>query len=176
MHDVIGIADSPKAIDAEVVRQMQKRYELDLPLIDGAVAAVRRLAGTFRLGLASSSDRPLIDSVLSTSGLGELFEVTVSSEEVARGKPSPDVYLEATGRLGVAPDRSAAVEDSANGIRAARAAGLRVIAIPNARYAPPSDALAQADVVLTSIADLTPEVVAGRDVPAGPPTSSPPRA
>ncbi len=161
MHDVIGIDDEPGEINAEVVRRMQERYAAELPLIEGAVEAVRRLAGSFRLGLASSSNRPLIDAVLAASGLAELFEVTVSSEEVPRGKPAPDVYLEATARMSVTAERSAAVEDSANGIRSARAAGLRVIAIPNRRYPPPADALAQADVVITSLEDLTTEVVAG---------------
>ena len=159
MHDVIGIADPPEEINAEVVRRMQERYEADLPLVDGAVAAVARLAPAFRLGLASSSNRPLIDTVLTMSGLAELFEVTVSSEEVARGKPAPDVYLEATARLGVAPSRSVAVEDSANGIRSARAAGLRVLAIPNRRYPPPQDALVLSDIVLESLSELTPEAV-----------------
>lgn len=176
MHDVIAIADPPEEINAEVVRRMQERYAAELPLIDGATAAVGRLAGAFRLGLASSSNRPLIDAVLAASGLGELFEVTVSSEEVPRGKPAPDVYLEALARLGVTGEQSAAVEDSANGIRSARAAGLRVIAIPNPRYPPPKDALEHADVVLTSLDDLTPTVVSGRAAPAGPPASSPPRA
>jgi HAD superfamily hydrolase (TIGR01509 family) len=176
MHDVIGIADPPAEINAEVVRRMEARYAADLPLIDGAVDAVRRLSGAFRLGLASSSNRPLIDAVLAATGLGPLFEVTVSSEEVARGKPAPDVYLEACALLGVAPERSAAIEDSGNGIRSAHAAGLRVLAIPNPRYPPPEDALALADVVLASLADLTPAVVAGGGEAAGPPTSSPPRA
>ncbi len=161
MHDVIGIADAPDEINAEVVRRMQERYATELPLIEGAVDAVRRLAQEFRLGLASSSNRPLIDAVLASTGLGELFEVTVSSEEVPRGKPAPDVYLEATSRLGVAPERAAAVEDSANGIRSAHAAGLRVIAIPNRRYPPPADALELADVVLASLDELTLEAVAG---------------
>ena len=89
------------------------------------------------------------------------FEATVSSEEVPRGKPAPDVYLEAARRLGVEPARSAAVEDSGNGIRAAQAAGMRVVAIPNRRYPPPPDALALADVVLDSVNDLTAAVVAG---------------
>ena len=114
----------------------------------------------FRLGLASSSNRPLIDAVLEPAGLAGLFEATVSSEEVARGKPAPDVYLEAARRLGVAPERCAAIEDSANGIRAAHAAGMRVVAIPNRRYPPPEDALALADVVLESPAELTPAIVA----------------
>ena len=161
MHDVIGLAEPPDEINAEVVRRMQERYAAELPLIDGAIGAVRRLAETFRLGLASSSNRPLIDAVLASTGLGELFQVTVSSEEVPRGKPAPDVYLEATRRLGIPPERAAAVEDSANGIRSAHAAGLRVIAIPNRRYPPPEDAVALADVVVASLGELTPELVSG---------------
>jgi HAD superfamily hydrolase (TIGR01509 family) len=159
MHDVIGLAEPPEEISDEVVRRMQARYERDLPVMPGAVAAVRRLAATYRLGVASSSNRPLIDSVLSVTGLAPLFEATVSSEEVARGKPEPDVYVEVVRRLDVSPERAAAIEDSANGIRSARAAGMRVIAIPNRRYPPPDDALALASLVLDSLAELTPDAV-----------------
>jgi len=159
MHDVIGLPESPAEIDAEVVRRMLDRYMEQLPLVDGAVEAVSRMAGSFRLALASSSNRPVIDAVLEVSGLAPLFEATVSSEEVGRGKPAPDVFLEAAARLAVAPEHCAAVEDSGNGIRAAHAAGMRVLAIPNRRYPPPDDALALADVVLDSIAELVPEVV-----------------
>jgi HAD superfamily hydrolase (TIGR01509 family) len=159
MHDVIGLAESPAEIDQEVVRRMLDRYAERLPLIDGAVDAVARVAGSFRLALASSSNRPVIDAVLDVSGLAPLFEATVSSEEVARGKPAPDVFLEAARRLDVPADHCAAVEDSGNGIRAAHAAGMRVLAIPNLRYPPPDDALAHADLVLGSIDDLVPEVV-----------------
>jgi HAD superfamily hydrolase (TIGR01509 family) len=155
MHDVIGLAESPEEISDEVVRLMLARYDEELPLIDGAVDAVTRLAGSFRLALASSSNRPLIDAALAKSGLAELFEVTVSSEEVARGKPAPDVFLEAARRLGVPPERCAAIEDSGNGIRAAHAAGMRVVAIPNLHYPPPAEALALADVTLDSLAALT---------------------
>jgi len=159
MHDVIGLPESPAEIDAEVVRRMLDRYTKQLPLVDGAVEAVSRMAGSFRLALASSSNRPVIDAVLEVSGLAPLFEATVSSEEVGRGKPAPDVFLEAAARLAVAPERCAAVEDSGNGIRAAHAAGMRVLAIPNRRYPPPDDALALADVVLDSIDELVPEAV-----------------
>jgi len=159
MHDVIGLPESPEEISAEVVRRMEARYSEQLPLIEGAVEAVERLAGSFRLGLASSSNRPLIDVVLSASRLAARFEVTVSSEEVERGKPAPDVFIETARRLEIAPERCAAVEDSGNGIRAAHAAGVRVVAIPNHRYSPAADALALADVVLDSLAELTPEVI-----------------
>ena len=161
MHDVVGLWASPDEINDEVVRRMQARYTDDLPLIDGAVEAVERLAGSFRLALASSSNRPLIDAVLVEAGLEPFFEATVSSEEVARGKPAPDVFLEAARRLGVAAERCAAIEDSGNGLRAAHAAGMRVIAIPNRRYPPPAEALALADVRLDSLDDLSPEVVEG---------------
>jgi HAD superfamily hydrolase (TIGR01509 family) len=161
MHDVIGLPEPAEEIDAEVVRRMLARYEEELPLIEGAVDAVRRLAGSFRLALASSSDREIIDVVLVRAGLAELFEVTVSSEEVARGKPAPDVFLEAARRLGVPPERCAAIEDSGNGIRAAHAAGMRVIAIPNRLYPPPDDALAVADLVLSSPGELTVEAASG---------------
>ena len=159
MHDVIGLAESPEEINAEVVRRMEAGYRERLPLIPGAVDAVGRLATRWPLGLASSSNRELIDLALESSGLGRLFAATVSSEEVARGKPAPDVYLEAARRLGVPPGRCAAIEDSENGILSANAAGMRVLAIPNPQFPPASEALAEADVVLASIADLTPEVV-----------------
>jgi HAD superfamily hydrolase (TIGR01509 family) len=161
MHDVIGLADPPEEISAEVVRRVEAVYRDRLPVIEGAEEAVTRLSGRFPLGLASSSNRPIIDLFLDVSGLAERFATTVSSEEVARGKPSPDVYLEAARRLGAAPDRCTAVEDSHNGILAGKAAGMRVVAIPNRRYPPGSEALAEADLVLESLRDLTAEAIDG---------------
>lgn len=155
LHEELGLAESPEEINAEVLRRMLERYAEDLPLIEGAVAAVERLASRFPLAVASSSNRPLIEAVLDGAGIGGRFRAVVSSEEVPRGKPAPDVYLEAARRLGVEPDRCAAVEDSANGIRAAHAAGMRVLALPNPHYPPARDALALADVVLASPGDLT---------------------
>ena len=155
MRDVIGLSGSPAEINAEVVRRMEARYAEHLPLIEGATEAVARLAGSFRLALASSSNRTIIDAVLARAELAELFDVTVSSEEVSRGKPAPDVFLEAARRLGIPPERCAAIEDSANGIRAAHAAGMRLIAIPNRRYPPPVEALALAGVILESLTELT---------------------
>jgi HAD superfamily hydrolase (TIGR01509 family) len=160
MHEELGLADPPEEMNAEVVRRMLERYERQLPLIDGAVEAVRRLAARWPLGLASSSNRPVIERALAVSGLAPLFRATVSSEEVARGKPAPDVYLEAARRLEVEPERCAAIEDSGNGIRSAAAARMRVIAIPNRAFPPPPDALALAAAVLASIRDLSPNVVA----------------
>jgi HAD superfamily hydrolase (TIGR01509 family) len=160
MHDRIGLTESPAEISAEVVRRLEARYREQLPLVPGAVEAVERLAARWPLGLASSSNREVIDLALEVSGMDKFFRATVSSEEVARGKPAPDVYLEAARRLGVAADRCAAIEDSHNGIRAAKAAGMRVVVIPNPHFPPGDDALAQADVVLGSLDELTPEAVA----------------
>jgi HAD superfamily hydrolase (TIGR01509 family) len=159
MHDRVGLPEPPEEISAEVVRRLEEIYRRELPLIDGAAEAVERLAERWPLGLASSSNRELIDLVLELSGLTRLFQVTVSSEEVPRGKPAPDVYLEAARRLGVAPARCAAVEDSENGIRSAKAAGMYVLAIPNRVYPPAEDALDLADAVLTSVKELRLEII-----------------
>jgi HAD superfamily hydrolase (TIGR01509 family) len=161
LHEVAGVPEPPGRINEEVVRRMLDAYREHLPLIPGAVEAVKRIAARFPLGLASSSNRPLIDTVLEVAGLTACFRATVSSEEVERGKPAPDVYLEAARRLDVAPDRCAAVEDSHSGIRSAKAAGMRVVAIPNPSYPPDEEALAQADAVIRSLDELTPELIAG---------------
>lgn len=159
LHDELGLAESPAELNEEVVRRMLVRYREELPLLEGAVAAVERLATEFRLAVASSSNRPLIDVVLEQAAIATHFEATVSSEEVARGKPSPDVYLEAARRLGVDPAGCAAIEDSSNGLQAAHAAGMRAIALPNRHYPPAPDALELADVVIGSLDELTTELI-----------------
>jgi len=159
MHEVVGLPEPPDEINREVVRGMLDRYSERLPLIDGAVGAVTRLAARWPLGLASSSNRELIDRVLELAGLTPYFKVTVSSEEVENGKPAPDVYLEAARRLGVQPSTGMAIEDSASGIRSAHAAGMQVVAIPNRAFPPPADVLALASVVVESIEGLDPELV-----------------
>jgi HAD superfamily hydrolase (TIGR01509 family) len=160
MHDVIGLPETPAEINDEVVRRMAERYRERLPLVPGAVDAVERIAARWPLGLASSSNRPLIELALEQAGLARCFPVTVSSEEVARGKPAPDVYCEAARRLGVEPTRCAAVEDSSNGLRSAHAAGMAVIAVPNRAYPPAADALALAQLVVDRVDAITPELVA----------------
>jgi HAD superfamily hydrolase (TIGR01509 family) len=159
MHDVIGLPDPPERISEEVVERLAELYRRELPLVDGAIEAVRRIGARWPLGIASSSNRPLIDLFLELTGTLDLFRATVSSEEVAHGKPAPDVYLEATRRLEVAPERCAAIEDSENGIRSASAAGMHVVAIPNRVFPPSTEALALTDVVLDSLAGLTPEAI-----------------
>jgi HAD superfamily hydrolase (TIGR01509 family) len=159
MHDELGVPLDPQEINDRVVARLLEGYEHEVPLLPGAVDAVRRLAARWLLGLASSANRPVIDRVLELAGIAECFTATVSSEEVARGKPSPDVYLEAAARLGVDPARAAAVEDSGNGLRAAAAAGMLVVALPNREFPPEPDALALADLVIDSLDQLTPEAI-----------------
>ena len=154
LHETAGVPDEPGAINRDVVARMLASYREHLPLIDGAADAVHRLAALYPLGLASSSNREIIDTVLDVAGLAACFTATVSSEEVAHGKPAPDVDLEAARRLGVEPTRCAAIEDSHGGIRSAKAAGMRVIAIPNPTYPPDEESLAQADRIVNSIEDL----------------------
>src|SRR5436190_22952269 len=167
MHDTLGVAEPPEEISAEVVRRLEERYRRQLPLLDGARQAVERLAARWPLGLASSSNRELIDLVLDVSGLARFFPETVSSEEAPRGKPAPDVYLEAARRLEVAPESCTAVEDSSNGIRSAKAAGMRIVAIPNPHFPPDEESVGLADVTLGSLAELIPATVAGDGTGAG---------
>ena len=162
MHDVIGLPEPPEEISREVVERLATLYRERLPVVPGAREAVGRLAARWPLGLASSSNRELIDLALELLGVKHLFKATVSSEEVAHGKPAPDVYLEAARRLGVDPTHAAAIEDSENGIRAAKAAGMRVMAIPNRHFPPGEGALAQADIVLESLAELTLDTIEPR--------------
>ena len=148
-------------INAAIVEQMLARYGEAPPLIPGAVDAVRGIAARWPIAIASSSNPELIEVVLRSAGLDAIVQAAVSSEEVPRGKPAPDVYLEAARRLDVEAARCAAVEDSHNGIRSAKAAGMRVIALPNPHFPPDEEAIALADVVLGSIRELTPALVGG---------------
>jgi HAD superfamily hydrolase (TIGR01509 family) len=159
MSEELGVPLPPERISEDVVRRLEALYRRRLPLLPGAREAVERIAARWPLALASSSNRALIDLVLELSGLARRFRATVSSEEVARGTPAPDVYLEAARRLAVAPSRCAAIEDSENGIRSAIAAGMEVIAVPNRTYPPGKDTQASADRIVASLDDLTPEVI-----------------
>ena len=159
MREELEVPLPPKEISAGIADRVAAGYREQLPLLPGAVEAVRSLSSAWPLAVASSANRSLIDLVLELAGLENAFRATVSSEEVDRGKPAPDVYLEAARRLGVEAEACAAIEDSSNGIRSAHAAGMGVIAVPNRDYPPGDDALALAEQVLDSLAELTPEAV-----------------
>jgi HAD superfamily hydrolase (TIGR01549 family) len=161
----LGVRGTPDQIAAGVIGEMAREYEVRVPLIDGAADVVRRLAGHWPLGLASSSPPRLIEVALAAAGLTELFRVTLSTEQVARGKPAPDVYLAVADRLGVPADHCVAVEDSSNGVRSAAAAGMRVVAVPHPSYPLDPDAEQLAALVIPDITELTEQSV--------PPTRSP---
>jgi len=156
----LGVGVPPGTVAEMVVTAMEAAYRENLPLLPGAVDAVREMAARWPLAVASSSPRSLIETVLAAAGLRSAFAAVVSSEEVARGKPAPDVYLAAAERLGVPGPSCAAIEDSSNGLRAAAAAGCQVIAIPRPEYPPAQDALKTARLVLRDLTELTPDVVA----------------
>jgi HAD superfamily hydrolase (TIGR01509 family) len=159
LAEEVGVPRTPEQVAADVLGRMAERYRSDLPLIPGSVDAVRRIGERFVLGLASSSARVLIDQVLATAGLTDAFQVTLSTEEVPRGKPFPDVYLTAAEKLGLTPSVCAAVEDSSNGLRSAGRAGLAVVAVPHGVYPPAPDALEMASLVVPNVRELTVEAI-----------------
>ncbi len=161
LSEDLGIGLPPDQVARLVIRAMAAQYQHHLPLLPGAVEAVRRMAGRWPLGLASSSPPALIHTVLTAAGIAPLVAVSISTEDVAQGKPAPDVYLTVASRLGVAPERAAAVEDSSNGLRSAAAAGLHVIAVPRPEYPPAPDALARAQAELGGLDELTVDLVTG---------------
>lgn len=157
----LGVDLAPSGVAALVIETMAARYAEHVPLLPGAVDAVRMAAGRWPLGVASSSPQILIDTVLDAAGIRSLFAATQSADSMAHGKPAPDIYLTVAAALGVAADRCAAVEDSSNGLRSAANAGMHVIAVPRPHYPPDGDALARAELVLTDLTSLTPDALAG---------------
>lgn len=155
----LGAAGSPDELARAVIEAMADRYRAHVPLLPGAVEAVTALSEWWPLGVASSSPPELIRVVLMAAGLTARFRVTVSSEEVPRGKPAPDVYHAAATRLVAEPATCVAVEDSANGLRAAAAAGMVLVAVPNPHFPPPADALSLARASVRTPAGLTPELI-----------------
>jgi HAD superfamily hydrolase (TIGR01509 family) len=155
----VGVPGTDADVAVATINRMAEEYAHTLPLLPGAIAAVERLAARWPLGLASSSPRRLIDSILDAAGLTRQFQVSVSTEEVAAGKPSPLVYEAVVERLGVAPGRTVAIEDSSNGLRSAATAGLIVIALPNRAFPPALDALALAVAQVDTLDELIAELV-----------------
>jgi HAD superfamily hydrolase (TIGR01509 family) len=159
----LGVRLSAPEVADVVIEAMASRYREHLPLLPGAIDAVRRMAERWPLGLASSSPRSLIETVLAAASLRSAFAAVMSTEEVPRGKPAPDIYLAVAAGLGKRPAACAAVEDSSNGLRAAAAAGLAVIAVPHPTYPPAPDAIKSARLVLPGLAELTADKVAALD-------------
>jgi len=148
-------------IEQAIVDGVVERYRTrPSPVIPGAVDAVRRVAATRPVAIASSSHRAVIEAAVDALGLHDVFGAIVSSDEVPRAKPAPDVYLRAASLLGVGADRAVVVEDSLNGVRAGKAAGAYVVLVPNPSVPPAGDARAIADLVLDSLAELDPDAIA----------------
>ncbi|HEY6313096.1 MAG TPA: HAD family phosphatase [Streptosporangiaceae bacterium] len=162
LSEDLGVGLPPDQVATVVVDRMAARYAQHVPFMDGAVDAVHRIAARWPLAVASSAPAVLIETVLQSAGLRSCFSVVMSTEQVAHGKPAPDIYLAVAAELGFPPGDCAAVEDSSNGLRSAAAAGLHVIAIPQPRYPPDPDALARASLVLPGLAGLTVDAVAAR--------------
>jgi HAD superfamily hydrolase (TIGR01509 family) len=160
LAETVGIPVEPDKVAAIVIDRMAAQYDVRLPLLPGAVEVVERLGRRWPLGLASSSPRRLINTVLEAAGLAQRFQVTISTEEVGAGKPSPVVYQTVVWRLGVDPVQAVAIEDSSNGLRSAATAGLGVLAVPNADFPPSEDALALAEIIVNSLDEITLELVA----------------
>jgi len=155
MRRRLGLELDEAAIERAIVEGVVRRYaEAGPPRVEGAVETVRALESRYRLGVASSAHRDVIDAALDALQLHDAFAEVVSSDEVAHGKPEPDVYLETARRLGVEPAASLVVEDSRNGVLAARAAGMRVVLVPNASVPPPPGTAELADIVLERLPDL----------------------
>jgi HAD superfamily hydrolase (TIGR01509 family) len=156
LRERFGIALDDAAIVAEVLRQIKALYQQRVPLLPGAVEAVQRAASCHVVGVASSSPLELITFVLELTGLRPYIQAIASSDEVPRGKPDPAVYRLAAERLGIPPSACLAVEDSPNGVRAAHAAGMRVIAVPNPTYTPDDPAFQLAEAVRNTLVGWDP--------------------
>ncbi|TFG68858.1 MAG: HAD family phosphatase [Thermomicrobiales bacterium] len=163
MRERLDLEVDEPTIERDIVDRVVERYRVEgPPLIPGAVDAVRRIALGWPVAVASSAHSDVIAAALTATGLTDVFGTVVSSDEVAHGKPAPDVYLEAARRLGVEPAACLVVEDSLNGVRSALAAGMTVVLIPNSSVPPAPGATELADAVLDDIVSLEPSLFTSR--------------
>ncbi len=163
MRERMGLPPTEdEAIEADIVDRVVRRYVHGAPEIEGAIATLRAVAERWPVAIASSAHRAVIDAALDATGLGGVIPVVVSSDDVEHGKPAPDVYFEAARQLGVSAGACLVIEDSLNGVRAARAAGMIVVLVPNESIPPAAGAAELADLVLARLADLEPASVTRR--------------
>lgn len=154
MQEKLALDEPIDAIIAEMKARVIAHYEARMPARPGALESVAHIKRHFRVGLASGSPTDIIKAVLRITGLDQLFEVMIYGDEAPRGKPAPDIYLEALKQLGVAPAVSLGIEDSANGLRSLRAAGMFAVAAPSPDYPLPDDVLALAHAHITTLEDF----------------------
>lgn len=155
----VGLPMTAEEAAEKTIDVMAAHHQAGVELLPGAIESVRRMAEKFPLAIASSSPRRLIDAGVEAMGIRDLLRATVSTEEVAKGKPAPDGFLRAAELLGVDPARCVAVEDSTNGILSALSAGMKVICVPPGFHAPGEELLART-TVLGSLHELTLELLA----------------
>jgi len=161
MQEQLQLAESIDDIIAEMKGRVIARYERRMPTRPGAIESVHRMKQHFRVGLASGSPTEIIKAVLRITGLDQVFEVMIYGDNIPRGKPAPDIYLEALKQLGVAPEAALGIEDSANGLRSLKAAGMAAVAAPSPGYPLPEDALMLADTHITTLENFTVGLVRG---------------
>ena len=168
MQTQLALDESLDDIIAEMKARVIAQYEARMPTRPGALDAVARMSERYRVGLASGSPTEIIKAVLRITGLDQIFEVMVYGDELPRGKPAPDIYFEALKRLAVAPGRSLGIEDSANGLRSLKAAGMYAVAAPSPGYPLAADVLALADAHISTLEDFTIELVQSIDAKSQP--------
>ncbi|MBZ0298860.1 MAG: HAD family phosphatase [Anaerolineae bacterium] len=164
MKDILQPAMSVEAIMDDIIRRVMAQYDAQLPTRPGALAAVHLAAQHYRVGLASGSPTAVIQHVLRLTGLDSVFEVVVYGDDMARGKPAPDIYFEALRPLAVMPEAAVGIEDSGNGIRALKAAGMKAIAAPSPDFPLSEEIMKLADAYIPSLEDFSLELVNRLDV------------
>ncbi len=159
MKQRMGLDMSPEEIGDLMVSRVNARVSAHLPVLPGAVEAARIAASAYPVALASGSATPIINEVLRVTGLDQVFQVVVGGDSVTRGKPDPEIYLLAAAQLGVDPALCLGIEDSVNGLRALKAAGMYAIAVPSHNFPPPDDVLAMADARVASLTEFSLDLI-----------------
>ena len=159
MQEKLALDEAIDEIIAEMKARVIEHYEARMPTRPGALESVSHMQQHFRVGLASGSPTEIIKAVLNITGLDQIFEVMIYGDDVPRGKPAPDIYLEALKALGVSPAVSLGIEDSTNGLRSLKAAGMFAVAAPSPDFPLPDNVLALADAHISTLEDFTVDLV-----------------
>lgn len=155
MIERLSLKLPPKEVEETILDNMKQIYSRNIPFLPGATEAVSLSNSHYPTGLASGSPRSLIDTVINSPPFNNKFEVALSGDMFSKGKPSPDIYLEAARCLGIPPEHCVCLEDSGNGILAGKNAGMKVIAVPDPRFMPSEKKLKNADIVLDSLKNFS---------------------
>lgn len=159
MKDKLNLDESVDDIIVEMKQRVIAHYEERMPTRPGAIESVKHMKEHFRVGLASGSPTEIIKAVLRITGLDQIFEVMIYGDDIPKGKPAPDIYLEAMKQLGVTPVVTVGIEDSANGIRSLKAAGMVAVAAPSPDFQLSDDILALVDAHITTLEDFNIDLI-----------------